>query len=137
MSIIVGGSCVGAVLSPIIFYSIYCIYSGNLNVSTWYFPFAMELPFDKTTVFGWYMQPLNYAIGSGTSILTISTVVPYFVSGCLYINACCKHFQSVFDKFEEIICTEYDETRDKTAALNRRFSEQMSAAISLHAKIMK
>lgn len=132
MSIILCGCWVTGVALPIMVHSTYCIVTGK-DISFWYFPFEMDIQIDETTVFGWYMRTFNYLVGGGVCVLTSLTVIPFFVGGCLYIKACCKHFQLIFNECGEMV----SQKCENEATPTEKVSEKIYFAISLHIKIIE
>lgn len=87
--------------------SFYCIYRGNLDTSTWMVPFNIDVPFDTSSVFGWYMFYIVQGFVAYTYSLNQPAIITFFMSCCLYIEALCEHFRNA------ISATEIDSLRAK------------------------
>lgn len=87
-----------------LFFSLYCMWRGNYDTSTWYTPYEMIVPFDTTTVFGWYFLVFGIQIHECYMYVFIAGAsVSYFVSFCYYIEACCEQFNAImFDMNDEL-----------------------------------
>lgn len=75
-------------------HSFYSMWMGNFDTSTWFTALQMSVPFDTSTVFGWYMKYLNQVWASIVFNLVTSTLIPYFANCCCYIGACSEQFKS-------------------------------------------
>lgn len=92
----------------------------------------MVVPFDISTVLGWYIRLfVIYAYGGYTYALTFSAVVSYLTSCCLYVEACCEHFESMLQKCDELIDFAEEDL------MKKRFTDQLKTAVSLHTKILE
>lgn len=84
-------------------HSIYSVLIGNFDISTFFLPFHISIPFTVNTIWKWYLlwfiqfnMALSYA-------LTMVSVTSYFVCCCLYIAAICDHFDLLNYSFAEEI----------------------------------
>lgn len=92
-AILLSYSAFGLVI-PAILYSWYCMWKANFDVSTWYTLYDTIVPFDTTTVIGWYLQfvfihlpfPFMYC-------LVLGGIISHFLSCCLYIRAGCENIR--------------------------------------------
>lgn len=85
---------------PSILHSIICMSRGNYDTSTWFYALKITVPFDTSTVFGWYILLALEALFGVVLVSTITPVVTYFVNCCLYIRALCQHFEAAFHKLD-------------------------------------
>lgn len=83
--------------------SMWCIYQGNLDTSTWFLPCNLVLPIDKSTPFGWYCELFLQAIGGYEFVLTITSTVTFFGGCSYYVQACFKQFKYMFDEIDRKI----------------------------------
>lgn len=84
-------------------YSLYCILRGNYDTSAWTLPLDVAVPFDTTTLGGWYsfwFIQMNTDLAYAGSFILITS---YFVCCCFYIGAICDHFDFLFDSIVEDI----------------------------------
>lgn len=73
-------------------HSFFAICTGNIDPSKWNLTFGLVMPFDMTTVFGWYLAWfLEYNMAFTYSVAMVATT-SYFVALCIYIEAICDHF---------------------------------------------
>lgn len=66
----------------------------NYDPSTWYLPLRVSLPFDQSTYIGYVLALLTQIIIGLMYLVTMCTVVCYFVSCCYYIEAFLLHLKS-------------------------------------------
>lgn len=118
---------------PTVGWSIFLIICGNFDASTWPFSYPMEVPFDVSTIAGWYMRTFIYAYGCCVYYFISLAIIPYLVTCWLYISACCKHYQLVSDECDEIICAK------STNRLKQieKMTEKMNIAIAFHMTILE
>lgn len=84
-------------------YSLYCIWRGNYDTSAWTLPLDITVPFDTSTLSGWYAHwivQVNTDLAYAMSFILITS---YFVCCCLYIGAICDHFDFLCDSIVEDI----------------------------------
>lgn len=122
----------GTVL-PITLHPIWCMLRGNFDTSTWYFPLSIDIPYDISTIHGWYLRTFFHLFIGYAYFLTLIAIVPFFACGCIYVQACCKHFQLIFDECDELIKAKCDDKASKM----KIFSEKIKSAVLLHMKITK
>lgn len=119
-------------------YSFYCIFAGDLNTSKWPHIFNLVLPFDSTTLFGWYlMWFFQMNVSLAYTLSTVSTT-SYFVCCCYYITTICDHFQLLIASIKETLCDNHDKNATTT---NKKyflqFKQQIDEAIELHVKLFE
>lgn len=119
-------------------FSLYNIFTGNLDVSTWALPMDLSVPFDTNTLWGWYLMwffQFNISICYVSCTITITT---YFVCCCIYIGAICEHFRFMYDFAMENVEQNRNEKNPQEYE-RRRFliNEQMGKAANIHAKIFE
>lgn len=73
--------------------AVYNICVGNHHPETWYLPYMISLPFDRTTYTGYLLSLLAQMMAGYTYILTMTAVTTYFLACCFYIEACIQHLQ--------------------------------------------
>lgn len=103
--------------------------NGNYKTSTWFSPYKFHSPFDTSTVFGWYMLWLIQVYAGYTYNLSISVIIMYFVSCCFYIEACCKHFITLYNEFDSYL------TKDERKSIAAK--RQLHEAILFHIEVIK
>lgn len=98
-----------------LFFSIYCIYIGNLDTSTWVLAFNICLPFNTLNLFGWYLKWIINLAMSISYALSLTSITSYFVCCCIYIHAICKHFNllnNLIGRNDESIQKNYQQAID-------------------------
>lgn len=95
------------VVLPSIIDSIICIKAGNLNTNTWFFALKFSVPFNTSTVFGWYMLLTLETVVACVYVTLTTVVVTYLSSCCLYIKAMHDHFKGNFQKIDNRIIFDY------------------------------
>lgn len=114
---------------PSLIHPIICMQRGNFDTKTWFSANAMVVPFEPSTVLGWYTKLVLeiYFL----SVFTATTIaILTFSSNCsFYITALRHHFDLIFCKLDsKIISNRFEEMKE----LKTDFSD----IISLHARIM-
>lgn len=122
--------------SPI--FSIVSILMGNKDASTWALPMDLSVPFNTSTISGWYTTwffQFNISLCYVSCIITITT---YFVCCCIYINAICEHYQFLYDSVL-VSLKRYQE--EQIPALKHKMrheiTQQMGSVVSTHAIIFE
>lgn len=93
---------IGGMVLPAIFYSLYSIWCGNHDTSTWYTMYDMSVPIDTTTFIGWYFQLFIIQTPFGLMYCIVcSGIFAHFLSCCLYIQAGREHIQMLIDNLKE------------------------------------
>lgn len=64
---------------------------GNFDTSTWLLPYSLTVPFDTSTVLGWYLFWLVQLYIAIVYAVSVACATTYFGSNCLYITAICEH----------------------------------------------
>lgn len=76
----------------IFFFSIYLIWIGNVDTSTYFLPLRLAAPFSTDTLLGWYTfwfyQFVDIIAFLGAAIVTAL----HFGGYCFYLQALCDHF---------------------------------------------
>lgn len=107
---------------------------GNFNPDTWYFPVSISVPFDSSTILGWYLKFSVYVYGSSAYFVGITSIVTFLMGCFFYINAFVEHMQSIFDRVDA-------ELEKVNSAGNKReeieINSQMSGAVAFHMEIME
>lgn len=113
------------IIVPILISSMIAMIQGNFDTSTWIYPFALDILWDTSNVFVWYLRTFQYILGAFTYALIVSAAIPYLSGCCLYIKASCKHLQSIFDECD-----------DKAVSIGL-LSGRINNTISIHRKIIE
>lgn len=119
-------------------FSLVNILMGNSDVSTWALPMDLSVPFDKNTLWGWYLMwffQFNISICYVSCTITITT---YFVCCCIYIGAICEHFRFMYDCAMQNV--EQNRKEKDPQQYKRRqllINEQMNKAVQIHSKIFE
>lgn len=81
-------------------YPLYCMQMGNFDTSTWLLPYSLTVPFDTSTIFGWYLFWLVQFYIAIVYAISVACATTYFGSNCLYIIAICEHFDFLIDSID-------------------------------------
>lgn len=116
--------------------SIYGVCIGHINVSAWNLPFGLVVPFDMTTLWGWYLAWfLEYNMAFAYSTAMVATT-SYFVALCIYITAICDHFDFYIESNRRIIeKIQYERNGRKKLKLTQQVAETFTDAIKIHIQI--
>lgn len=120
------------------FFPIYCMYVGNFDTSTWPLPFNMAVPFDTSSIIGWY---LLWFIQTNTAFsYCLGTIAPtaYFMNCCLYIITLCDHFNCIINSINEHV-EGYHQIKNKlkTKKINLQIKEKLGRAVKHHEEILE
>lgn len=102
----------------------------------------MSVPFDTSTIFGWYMKWLLQVWGGFVYNTSIPALVPYFVCCCFYVGACCKHFEINYKQYNANI-ERYRGGQGKRMKRNdaekieNEFQIQFNHLVHFHVRIMR
>lgn len=117
-------------------FSFYCLYTGNLDTSTWFLPFAMVVPFDTSTFEGWYLFWLiqfNISLSYITCMVSISS---YFFCSGFYIEAFCDHFAFLINSIQKTVERNRNEKDQKEIHENHlKIKDKIQEAIDIHVNI--
>ncbi|XP_055305885.1 odorant receptor 22c-like [Sitodiplosis mosellana] len=119
-------------------YSFYLIRFGNFDTSTWFLPFTMVVPFDTSSVEGWYWFWFIQFSASLSYIMCMVSVSSYFMCCCFYIEAICDRFGVIINSIRKSVKQNQIE-KDKPKFLENRskIRDQIHDAIDLHVNIFQ
>lgn len=116
-----------------------CIWQGNFDTTTWTSLYNIIVPFDTSTVIGWYSFYIVQCYLACTYCYNQPTVITFFMGCCLYVEALCKHFECLIHQSQT-------QSRNQLPNMNnllkkRKFVSQVKRnlirAVELHMKIIK
>lgn len=115
--------------------SIFDVCTGNIDPSKWNLAFGVVMPFDMTTLWGWYLAwfiESNFAFAYSTAMVATTS---YFVALCIYIGAVCKHF-IYYVQLNEIYAQNLQKEKDanEQMKLTQRITETLTRSIEIHIK---
>lgn len=121
------------------------MWTGNFDTSTWIVAYHTAVPFDTTTVLGWYLRLAFQWIFAMFYVLTKTPASTFYLSSCLYIEAMCHHFghsiRALAALATDLPDTSGDTSGDKSGGAGRSkahlIKEQLIETIALHAKILE
>lgn len=123
-----------------LFNSFYQLWRGNRDTSTWEAAFNIAVPFDTSTLFGWYMFYVVQGFLAYSYSLNQPIIITFFMSCCLYTEALCKHFAVAFRRTDcrnqATNTAENNEFVDRSKE-NLLIREQFIAALKLHVKLIE
>lgn len=121
-----------------LFYSIYCIWVGNVDTSTWFLPFHMVVPFDTQTIWGWYIFLLLQFNISLAYITCMIAITSYFLCSCAYIEATRDHFTSLIHSIRaNVERKEIERNLQKNKKICQKIKDELNEAIEFHTKIIE
>lgn len=82
--------------------AIYNIFMGNSHPETWYLPYMISLPFDRSTYIGYVLTLLAQMMAGYTYIIIMTAITTYFLSCCFYIEACIRHLQNKIENYDRV-----------------------------------
>lgn len=120
----------------VLFYSVYQICIGNLVTSTWPALYDLSVPFDSSTIWGWYLLWLVTLAVNASYILCLTSVVTYFVSCCFYLGAMCDHFNFTMRSTEALVKQNQQEKSRQMYITNyRKIVDQVQKSIEIQIQI--
>lgn len=128
------GSGVIGVFIPTFGLSLVSLLAGNFDAGTWFFPVKYVVPFDSTTILGFYAKVVLYTVYALNSYyLVVLTAIGYFVSCCYYLNGFVENFQLMFDEVDQIVSQDKCMGPEVTIDINKR----LKRAVEFHIKIFE
>lgn len=119
-------------------YSLVCVFVGNIDTRTWPLLFNFSLPFDPTSIFGWYLLWFIQCHVDLSYALSMISATTYFICCCFYIHAICDDFNFVVDSVVENV------ERNNTETNPRKFRENycnvvrgLRDAVGIHLKVFE
>lgn len=118
---------------PPLIHSSLRMWQGNFDTSTWFSIYRMAMPFDTSSIFGWYGLVLAGILMGPTPVFTITAIITYFMSCSFYVDACCQHLLFLYFQIEEKINENPRKSFENISEIKRKLGK----AVSLHVKIIK
>lgn len=116
--------------------SIYYIYIGNFDTSTWPILYDLKGLFEANTIWGWYLLWFLTSSMDLSYTLSMSSTTTYFISCCIYIGAICDHFNVSMCSTQELVKRNRMEKDSEERELNQlKIREQMQTSIGIHSQI--
>lgn len=116
-----------------------CIWEGNFDTTTWKTLYNIVVPFDTTTIIGWYLHYIVQCYLACTYCYNQPTVITFFMGCCLYVETLCKHFKCLIHKsqidFENQVPTIND--LSKKRKIESQVKRNLIQAVQLHMKTIK
>lgn len=117
-------------------YATYSLCIGNYDQSTWPAPMDLAVPFDKNTIYGWYLLTFMLMYLDLSYLLSSLLGVTHFIGCCYYIAAVCEHYELVLKLIQESIEENQRETnRHRFQENTVKIREQIKEIIPIHYKI--
>lgn len=119
-----------SVFVAIFFFSIYCLFSGEFDITAIDLPIKFAVPFETNNTMAWYTLWLiesNIGISYGVSVVAGTS---YFVCCCIYIGTICDHFCKIQSKIKFIESP--TRTRGNFQKLHRETKKLLVQAIDIH-----
>lgn len=118
---------VGNVIVSLVF-----IWKGNYDTDTWPPAGVVAVPFDTSTVFGWYMLQASQAVVTYCYAFCMSSTATLFLSSCFYIKAFSEHFIWIIDTIEEdIILYQLEKCKKKQIQFRKQIQQKIIEAVDL------
>lgn len=123
-------------LFPFLF-SIYCVYIGDVDTSTWQLRFQYSLIFNSNNLWNWYFAWVCECMSAMAYASCIVASTTYFICCCLYIEAICEHFKWTINMIREKI----DENQNVKIVYELRnplkIKKEMNQAVELQTKALE
>lgn len=116
-------------------YSFYYICIGNTDLSTWPVAYELSVPFDTTTMLGWYLQLLITMCNELVYLTYLLLATSQFIGCCMYIAAMCEHFDLIIQTARATIDRNRHEKKPRQfRETNGQIKKQISEAIQIHVR---
>lgn len=116
-------------------HTIYCIWTGNTDTSTWFLPYHFVVPFSTETLWGWYiLMFIQINLSVAYALCTVS-VTSYFMCSCFYLHTICDHFDRLIFSANDII--KRRETPKNIQISYKQFKERFCQGIDIHIDIFE
>lgn len=117
-------------------YAIYSICIGNHDNSSWMLPLNIVLPFDTSTISGWFVEWFLQCNAGFSYAISVSLSSMYFVCLCLNIITICNHFDFLLESVDQSLMQIQNEKIPKKRKIvwfniNRTLCE----AVKIHVKV--
>lgn len=118
--------------------SLYNIYVGNLDTSTWELTCKISVPFSTEPIWGWYILLfINFHMATSYSSC-MSATTSYFFSSCFYIGAICNHLDVLIHSLKGDFQPNNETNESKpikvTQKMYGKFKVKLRKAVELHVK---
>lgn len=127
-----------SMFSASVLYSVYCIFSGNHDTSTWILPYKANVPFDMDTIHRWYIVLFVQANMSFSYFLVMIMISSCFVCCCFYIEALGEHFEFIINSLKGDV--EPNRTGGNAALHQKKYQkikETLSQAVYMQIKAVE
>lgn len=119
-----------------VLYSLYSMYIGNFDTSTWILPYKMSFPFTSESILVWYFVLFVQSQCGVAYALPNISVISYFIGCCYYIIGICDHNKSAISSIEENVKrNEIEQNAFNRADRNKKIREQFSTVLEIHNRI--
>lgn len=116
-------------------FACYCMWTGNFDTSTWLLPYNLYIPFDTSTVLGWFLLWLIQCYIALVYSLSATCSMTYFVSCCLYIVAMCDHFNLKVQSINSFLDNLKNSKKLNDAKVFERLKLKLNRIVKLHVTI--
>lgn len=119
-------------------YSIYFMFMGSFDPSTLPLPYYMVVPFDDTTIWGWYLLWFIQCVMSFNYSMGVISTTSYFLCCCIYIDTMQKHIALLFATLKDNV-DQIKNLKRQTAyrKLRQDIQGYLHQAIDLHVHILE
>lgn len=116
-----------------------CIWDGNFDTTTWTTLYNIVVPFDTTTIVGWYFFYIVQCYLACTYCYNQPTVITFFMGCCLYVETLCKHFKCLIHKSQIDFKNEVPTINNssKKRKIESQVKRNLIQAVQLHMKTIK
>lgn len=107
---------------------------GTFDPSALPLPYYMIVPFDTTTIWGWYLLWFIQCMMSSTYAVCVLSTTSYFICNCIYIGTICEHFDLLFASLEKDV----EQIRNRNSNFIRLRDKALKClhqAIEIHVKV--
>ncbi|XP_055304812.1 odorant receptor 67a-like [Sitodiplosis mosellana] len=117
--------------------SIYFVFLANSDPTSIALPYYMVVPFDTTTLCGWYLLWFIQCVMSFNYSMGVISTTSFFLCCCIYIDSIRKHMELIFASLKQNI-DQIRQVKKRTAyhKLRRDIQENLHQAIDLHVKVI-
>lgn len=118
--------------------SIYNIWTGNFDTSTWSLTYNLVVPFETKTIWSWYfMWFLQCNMGFSYASCMVPVTV-YFVCCCIYLCAIGDHFKLLIGAIKkDAEQFQGEKNLPKKKDIYKRIKENLCNAVDVHVTLIE
>lgn len=117
--------------------SFYYICVGQFDTTKLILPFAIFVPFDSTTFYGWYLLWFIQFNMNTVYLVAVLSITSYFVACSVYICAICDHINLLFKSLKQDAFDDPSQGSKKTSSKKKQlaYHNKIKRIVDIHNKL--